>query len=87
MYCIVHGVAKSRTRLSDCHFRGCSGLCFRMRAFSSCGEWGLLSSCGVWPSRWGGFSCCGAWALGCVGFSSCGLWAVEHRLSSFGTRA
>ena len=30
--------------------------------FSSCGEQGLLSSCGVRASHCGGFSCCGTWA-------------------------
>ena len=30
--------------------------------FSSCGELGLLSSCGVRASHCGGFSCCGTWA-------------------------
>ena len=39
------------------------------RAFSSYGEWGLLSSCSVMASRCGGFSC-GAQALECAGFSS-----------------
>ena len=33
------------------------------RAFSSCGEWGLLSSWGVQASHCGGFSCCRAQAL------------------------
>ena len=33
-------------------------------AFCSCGEWGLLSTCGAQASYWGGFSCCRAWALG-----------------------
>ena len=32
-------------------------------AFSSCGEWGLLSSCSARPSHCGGFSCCRAQAL------------------------
>ena len=39
--------------------------------FSSCGKWGLLSSCYVRASH-GGFSCCGTWALG---LSSCGSQA------------
>ena len=46
------------------------------RASSGCGEWGLLSTCGVRASHCGGFSCCGAWALG--------TWAsgfVAHGLS------
>ena len=34
------------------------GLCFCVLAFSSCGEWGLLSSSGVQASHCGGFSCC-----------------------------
>ena len=59
--------------------------------FSSCGEWGLVSSCCAWASDCGGFSCCGAWALERAVFSSCGpgpqwLWfpgsvVVEHGLS------
>ena len=43
--------------------------------FSSCGKWGLLSSCGVWSSRCGGFSCCVAQTLQCTGFSSFCMWA------------
>ena len=39
---------------------------------SSCGEWGLPSSCREWASRCSGFSCCGALALERSGFSSCG---------------
>ena len=42
------------------------------RAFFTCSEWGLLSTCGVRASHYGGFSCFGAWTL-------------EHRLSSCGT--
>ena len=45
------------------------------RLFSSCSEWGLLSSDAAWDSHCGGFSCCGAWALGCAGFSSCAALA------------
>ena len=33
-------------------------------AFSSCGEWGLLSSCVARASHCGGFFCCRAWAPG-----------------------
>ena len=40
------------------------------QAFSSCWEWGVFSSCGVWASHCGGFPC-EAWALGRTGFSSC----------------
>ena len=52
-------------------------------AFPSRGEWGTLSSCGVWVSHCRDF-CCGAQALGCAGFSSCSSWALEHRLNSCG---
>ena len=38
-----------------------------VQAFSSCGEWRLLSSRVVTASPCGGFSCCGAWAPGCAG--------------------
>ena len=57
-------------------------------AIPSCGEWGLLSSCGTQASHCGGFSCCEAQALGArarhMGFSSCGavgLAVVGHGLS------
>ena len=39
------------------------GHCCSAQAFSSCGEWGLLSSCGVQASRCGGFSHCRTWTL------------------------
>ena len=45
-----------------------------VRAFSSFGDQGLLSSCGVQASHCGGFSCCQARALGILGFGSCGKW-------------
>ena len=32
------------------------------RLSSSCGEWGLLSSCSAQASHCSGFSCSGAWA-------------------------
>ena len=38
------------------------GLCCCTWAFSSCGEWGLLSSWSARVSHCGGFSCCGAQA-------------------------
>ena len=40
------------------------GLCCCSRAFSSCIQQELLSSCGAQASHCGGFSCCGARALG-----------------------
>ena len=59
-------------------FLGVLGLHCCSWAFSSCGEWGLLCSCGAWLSHCDGFSSCRAQALGCVGFSSCvpGLWST-----------
>ena len=74
----VHGVAKSRTRLSDWTELNWTelGLCCCAWAFSSCGEWGLLSGCGAWVSHCRGFSCWGAQ------FSRCtGSVGVDHRLS------
>ena len=69
---------------------GCAGSLLLHGIFSSCGHWGLLSSCGVQASPWGGFSCgaqsLGTWASEVVvcGFSGCGSWALEHRLCSCG---
>ena len=40
------------------------GLCCGIDFFSSCGEWGLVSSCGGWASHCSGFFCYGASALG-----------------------
>ena len=48
-----------------------------MRAFSSCEEWGLLSSGGAQASPCGGFSRCRVQALGCMGFSSSSTRALE----------
>ena len=45
--------------------------------FSSCGKWGLLSSCSEQTFHGNGFSYCGAWALEHAGFISCGMW-VQH---------
>ena len=55
------------------------GLHCCMLAFSSCGEWGLLSSCCVQASHYGGFSCCEAQALrlqqfGAQDLLSCSMW-------------
>ena len=69
---------------------GCAESSLLHRLSSSCGEQGLLSSCGAWVSHCGGFSCCGAQTLGALasvaaacGLSSCGSRALEHRLSSW----
>jgi len=55
--------------------------------FSSCSNWGLLSSCGAQASHCGDFSCCRAQALGHVGSSICGSQALKHRLNSHGAQA
>ena len=48
------------------------------RAFSSCGERGLLSGCGMTASHCSGFSCCRAWGLGMRA-----VVAAVHGLSCF----
>ena len=49
------------------------GLLCGAQAFSSCGEWGLLSGYGARAFHCSGFFCCGARALGCAGFRSCSM--------------
>ena len=53
---------------------GCAESWLLHQLFSSCGEWELLSSCGVGASHCDGFSCLRAQALGAAagGPSSCG---------------
>ena len=46
-----------------CLFLAAPGLFVCVRVLSSCGERGLLSSCGSWASHCSGLSRCGAWAL------------------------
>ena len=67
--------------------RCCSGV------FSSCGEQGLPSSCGLQASHCSDFSCCKAQALGRAGFSShsswsqgCGSQALVERLRAAAPR-
>ena len=59
----------------------CAGSLLLHRVFSSCGEQGLLSSCGSQASHCGGFFCCKAQAPGCTGFSSCDSRALEHKFT------
>ena len=47
-------------------FFGCAESSLLLGLFSSCGEWGLLSSCGAGTSHCSGFSYCRAQVLGCV---------------------
>ena len=71
------------------------GLRWCTRAFSSCEERGLLSSCGARASLCGGFPSCRAWALGtwtsvavAQGLISCSWRPLEHvGFSSCGTQA
>ena len=65
-----------------------------MRAFSSCGEWGLLFVVGCGLLIAVASLCCGAEAVGeqvsvvvARGLSSCGSRAPERRLSSCGAQA
>ena len=58
------------------------GLCCDTWAFSSCGEKGLLSSCGAWASHCRGSSCYGAQAQQ---LSYMGLVTLSH-VGSFQTR-
>ena len=56
------------------------------RFFSSCGEWGLLSSCNAQASHCSGFSCCWARTLGHS--ASAGVpGLLEHKLGHCGTQA
>ena len=68
-------------------FLAALGLHCCTRAFSSCSEQGLLSSCYAWVSPCASFSC-GAWALGLASFSNCDERAPRHMGSevSFQTR-
>ena len=47
--------------------------------FSSCGERGLLSSCGAGVSHCSDFFCRRAWALECSGFTSCSIQGQSLR--------
>ena len=53
----------------------CCWASFPCQLFSSCGEQGLLYSCGAGASHCGGSSCWGAQALGHTGFSTWGTQA------------
>ena len=76
----VYGVTQSRTQLKRLSSSSSKSplLC---GLFSSCGKWGLLSSCSARASHRGGFSCgapvLGPWALvvAAHGLSSGGTWA------------
>ena len=57
------------------------GLHCCVHAFSSCGEWGLLSSCNAWGSHCGDFSG-GVRALGHADVSSCCTWAQPLQCAS-----
>ena len=63
---------------------GCARSSLLCGLFSSCGKWGLLSSCIVWASHCSGFSS-GAKSPGHVGFYSCSSRGLECTLSSCDT--
>ena len=65
----VYGVAQSRTRLSDLAAAAVLGHCYCAWVFSSCGEWGLLSSCVGFSLQW--LLLLQRMALWLVGYSSC----------------
>ena len=65
------------------YFLAALGLGCCVRAFSSCGKWGLLFIAVCRLLICGGFSCCGARALGAWAsvvvvrrLSNCGSWAL-----------
>ena len=59
------------------------GPCRCSRAFSSCGRWGLLSSCRVQTSHCGASPAVDHSPRGHASFSSWGLWALAHGLSHY----
>ena len=71
LYCLF------KTSIMYLFIFGYTGSSMLLGLFSSCGEWGILSSCGVRASHCGGFSCCEAEPLGCRGFRSCSPWAQQ----------
>ena len=60
-----------------------------VRAFSGCGERGLLSGCSARTPRCGAFSCCGGWAsvVEAGGLGNCGSRALELGLRSGAAQA
>ena len=62
------------------YFLAVEGLCCCSRAFPSCSDPGLLSSCGVWASYGSGFFYCRARAPGCMGLSRCSMRVWYLRL-------
>ena len=64
---------------------GCTGSLMLHGLFSSSGEQGLLSSCGVWDSHCSDFSCCRAWSLGMWALVLAHMWVIKPGLSSYGT--
>ena len=60
-------------------FLAAVGFCWFARAFSSCGNQGLLSSCHAFASPWGGFSYCRA--------PGSRHEVAAQRLGSWGSRA
>ena len=65
---------------------GHAGCLLLPRTFSSCGEWGLLSSCSVRASHCSGFSGYRARILGHMGFRAVAPQASERRLTAVAPR-
>ena len=72
----------------------CAGSSLLCRFFSSCGEWGLPSTCGVQGhvvaslvSEHSSRALSESSVVAARGFSICSSWALEHRLNSCGARA
>ena len=51
-------------------------LCCYAQPFTSCGEWGLLSSCSTQASHYGSFSCCRAQTLGMCTSVGCSVGSI-----------
>ena len=71
-----------------CLLSGCAGFSLLHVGFSSCGERGLLSRCGMQVSHCSDFSCCGTQALGAWAsvVVARGLRFVAHGLSCLTAR-
>ena len=63
-YSLKHTLLLKKKLFISLLFLAVLGLRWCARSFFSCGEWGLLSTCGVRASRCSGYSCCGPQALG-----------------------
>ena len=79
-WCCKHISLKQSLLVYDC-----ARSSLLLRLFSSCSEWGLLSSCYVRASHCGKFLLLQSTNCRAVGLSSWGSQALEHWLNSCGT--